>query len=200
MSRQTSSTNDEKCFTKSGFFGLVAAILILVAGNVAAAFVAVVSHRRAKFLRQKQTGNGLSPVFLPIPSVRERPSSVIGGIRDHLIRLRYPVERPIPETSPRDDGSQKFSEAQPEINTSRFVCLIKHLSPFLALIFALARWRSKDLFAAITFTVAPVFEPTSVSKVAPGLTAQFVEGVIIHDQTLLLNLKKLVTVSLNRLL
>ena len=120
VSRQTSSTNDEKCFTKSGFFGLVAAILILVAGNVAAAFVAVVSHRRAKFLRQKQAGNGLSPVFVPIVGgIRDRPTSIVGGLRDQLIRLRYPTERTNPETAPGDAGSQKFSVAQPEINLSR---------------------------------------------------------------------------------
>ena len=119
VSEQTSNV-DGKCFAKSEFYGIVAVIIILSVSAVISGVVAVVSHRKSKFLMQKQTGNGVSPVFLPVPSVRHGRPMPFGGIREQFIRLRYPtVSRGSSSTTTSETGSQKFSVAQPELNSTR---------------------------------------------------------------------------------
>jgi len=117
------ASSDRICFAKTHYYGMIASMLFLAGVTFVSSIVACACHRRAKFLRNKQTESFPSQVFSPatrqLPLVSET-SGTFGGIKSQFLRLKYVgnygMDRKVEQAS---DGRQTFLVLQPELIQQR---------------------------------------------------------------------------------
>ncbi len=112
------ASSDRICFANTHYYGMIASMLFLAGVTFVSSIVACACHRRAKFLRNKQT-EVFSPATRQLPLV-SKTSGTFGGITSQFLRLKYAgiygMDRKVEQAS---DGRQTFLVLQPELIQQR---------------------------------------------------------------------------------